>query len=448
MRFAEQLGARQWLLAGPCFAFPIRMRICARPVFTILLILCLALLPAQLLKAEAETLPSTSSAEIQPLAEQTSALAREINRQADLVFARLALEPGAPNYGPIKHIQRAATYRLKQMHVLTDIMKAAGPSPAIAIVATEVVTDFILAPVFMAIGRPVLAGAMVVIPWGMVAGAGVMAYQVTKLRRAISSELGGVSLSELDRIRKVITGYDLKHRVSSVIFKAASEEMSEDKKTFEIEVLKKLNGSPSRSHVTVSELVNLVQSRPGGKEFLGRIYFERLDQALYAELLLRTINEDPVLLTQFLSLLKARDISEADRFPELRRLLLIIDDLRDQVDRQLKQTQLEKSLLKKALKLKKLNRDEFKQGKDFLNSEFARMSDVRLSIIREEYRLLLLVKNADQDRVEIDRAVRSFAPMLEELRSASELRVQTRLEDRVMPPAGFKGGFCEAHFAF
>ena len=315
------------------------------------------------------------------------ALASEIDRQADVVFQNFLAESGSRI--PLTVLQKAkriAVYRLKQMHVLTDVLKAAGPAPATTLLAAELLTNFVLAPIATAFGKPVVAGVMVTVPWGVIGGFGVFSFQVMKERFKMARELGRYSLRSLDRLRADMLGYDVKHRVSSVIYHELSE-------MAEFEVLSKgwkLN-SARMPGLLVSDLETLVRESPDGGAYLDTIHMERLDPAFYTSLLLRFINHSPTLVTALVAKVRASTpaIVDAGEASSLRRHLIGVDDVKSQVERSLSEQQKIKAGLKKRLKsgeITVVQRDRLKAG---VISEVNRLREVKAQLARHEYAVLV-----------------------------------------------------------
>lgn len=329
-------------------------------------------------------------------------LAAEIDRQADVVFKDFVATSGSRvPFSVLKKAQRAAVYRLKQMYVLTDILKASGPAPATTIIATELLTNFVLAPIATAFGKPAVAGVMLTVPWGLMAGFGVFTYQTMKARAKLARSLGLKSLKALNNLRELIIGYDLKYRVSSIIFR----KMASDIGSVEFEVLQKgWNFSTSKMPaIHIAELEALVRSSikssnagPNdssldGPSYLEQIYIERLDPSFYSALLLRFVNESEMLTTELVSLVRTRltAIPASESSLSVRRHLLGIDDVQMQLDREIRNSQTVKAGLKKRVKSGELTELEAKRLRIHAGQELDRFREVGKRLSFYEYSVLL-----------------------------------------------------------
>jgi hypothetical protein len=347
-------------------------------------------LPKALVSTVAE-IQTLSEAESQAVTgDQEMELVAEIDRQADVVFKAFVASSGSRvPLSVLKKAQRLAVYRLKQMNALTDILKASGPVPAAAMVATEVLVDLILAPIATALGKPEIAGVMVAIPWGMLTGFSAFTYQATKIRSQIARSIGVRSLKSLDHLREIVIGYDLKYRVSSAVYKSLANDLGD----VEFEILRK-GWVPETSKLPalqIAELEKIVERSELGSEYLQAIYLERLDPASYAALLLRYINESEDLTSELVKLVRARmpAILASDDPRSLRRHLLGINDLQRQLERELKVLQTQRSGLKSRVKNGELTADEAKRLKLDAMKEIERLQDVRQILRRHEYSVLL-----------------------------------------------------------
>lgn len=359
------------------------------------------------------------------LAAQEALLISEIDRQADAVFQEFQKTyPKAP-LSFLKKSQREIVYRLKQMHVLTDVLKASGPAPATTLLAVEVLTTFVFAPLATAMGKPAVAGAMVVVPWGIVAGFGVFSYQMLKIRRNLAKELKVSSLREFDRVRKVVVGYDIKNRVSSAMYQSLKGN------TVEFEILRKAV-SPETTKtpsITIAELEAMVTSQVEGAQYLQDIYIDKLDPMYYSALLLRFVNNSEGLTAQLVATLTAREKVGVDQSASLRKYLMASDDIQNQIEREIKKIQIEKATTKKRVKKNEMTKAEAKELKAHLASELTRIQAVRHQVTRAEYIVLIeskaILPSADSSA--LDALVASKEPLLHEFASeakVSEYRAQ------------------------
>lgn len=328
------------------------------------------------------SVPSSRDANLR-VAELVSA----IDRQADEVFRDFrSTHPDVP-LSILKHVQREAAYRLKQMNVMTDILKASGPTIATSIVATEILTTFVLAPLAGAMGKPALAGVFLVAPWGLIAGAGTFAYEVLKIRVKIARRLGLRSLGSLDRFRADVVGYDLKNRVSSIIY----ENIEGDIGTVEFEVLRKsMNFEAAQTPaVTIAELEEFLKASSEGEAYLRKIYMEKLDPAFYSALLLRFIDESDELTDRLTALIRERGEAVVTGPSAVRRHLLAAHDVQIAIDREIKALQIQHAGLKKRVKAGEITSHEAKAAKVRTGAELVRLRLLRRSLMHHEYTVLL-----------------------------------------------------------
>ncbi|MEK7358704.1 MAG: hypothetical protein AAB250_19825, partial [Bdellovibrionota bacterium] len=355
----------------------------------------------------------------QTLAAQEQELITEIDRQAEVIFQEIKRQQPELPVTIVQKTQREAVYRLKQMHVLTDVLKAAGPTPAVALVAAEVLTTFILAPMFAAKGNVVMATLMVTVPWGIAAGAAAASYEMVKHRLKIARDLkaGFWSLHQADKIREIVLGYDVKYRISTVMFESMKESLAKD---LEFEVVKKMKTAElaRAPFVTVAELDALIRNTPEGALFLGRIYFERLDRELYSALMLRYLNDHPVLVEKLLELLESRTPAVPIEAALLRKHLLAVDDLKKLIARDLMTIQIELKASKKKVKSGEMTKEAADQSKLYLKQEIKRLQVARGDVIRHEYALLLDAKSAfnEKDFAAVDGITSDYARTLAKLR--------------------------------
>ncbi|RYZ74392.1 MAG: hypothetical protein EOP05_09255 [Proteobacteria bacterium] len=378
------------------------------------------------------------------LAAQEAMLISEIDAQADVVFKEFQKTyPKAP-LSFLKKAQREIVYRLKQMHVLTDILKASGPAPATTLLAVEVLTTFVFAPLATAMGKPAVAGAMVVVPWGIAAGFGVFSYQMLKVRRNLAKELKVSSLKEFDQIRKVVVGYDIKNRISSAMYQSLKGN------TVEFEILRKAV-SPATTKtpsITIAELEAMVTSQVEGAQYLQAIYMEKLDPMYYSALLLRFVNNNEGLTSQLVATLSAREKLGSDQSSSVRKYLMASDDIQNQIEREIKKIQLEKIATKKRVKAREMTKDEAKELKKHLASELTRIQAVRHQVTRAEYMLLIESKSAlaEANQAALGALVTERQTQLNEL--AGEARVsEFKASKRSLSPI-LAGNRCFDLFAF
>jgi hypothetical protein len=387
--------------------------------FSILLVLSLtvSLTPKSASAVSPET--SVSSA---ALAAQEDQLVHEIDRQADAVFEELKRQQPDLPITLLKKTQREAIYRLRQMHVITDVLKASGPKPAIALVAGEILTNFIIAPMFAAKGNLLMATASAAIPWGIMAAGAVAAYDMMKLRLKLAKDLNSSlrGLREADKVREIVIGYDAKYRVSTVMFEMMKDSIATE---LEFEVVKKMKAADATRtpFVTVGEIEALVKSTPEGSIYLQRIYFERLDKGLYTALMLRYLNDDAELAERLLELLKARAPLLSVEAKALRDHLLGVDDLKKLIARDLRTIQAELKALKTKKKAGEMTEAQAAQAKVYLQGEIKRLQGARKDVVHHEYALLLDVKGSFHagDVAAVESIAREYTPILAELEVSS-----------------------------
>ena len=377
--------------------------------------------------------PSSVTHETIPL-DGEEALVAEIDRQADAIFTELKRQQPDFSINSFQHAERAAVYQLRQLHVLTDILKATGPAPATALVATELLTNFVLAPLLAARGETAAAGIALTVPWGLVAAVGVASYDVMKMRFQIAHELGITSMSELDRIRKIVIGYDIRHRVSSAIYHSTLQEVARDK---EFDILKSNIDADSAQipFMSIRELETLIRSEPRGAVYLDQIYLEKVDSELYVALMLRYLDESPQLTEQLLTLLQAREPQVTENSNRLRHHLIALDDLRKQIARDIKGIQEDLKDLKRAVKEKTVSAEFEKAEKRRFASATRSLQKAREFTARHEYALLQLihVPYLARNYEEVDRLAHEFEGSLAVLRNASRYQ-HTDLEKHPLLP--------------
>lgn len=371
------------------------------------------------------------------LTRQEEQLVHEIDRQADAIFAELQRQQPELPITLLKKTQREAVYRLRQMHVLSDVLKAAGPAPAIALVAGEVLSTFVFAPMFAAKGNVLMATVSMTVPWGIIAGGAAASYEMLKARLKLARELKSslFALYQADKIRKAVIGYDVKNRVSTAMFEMMKDRFATE---IEFEVVKKMKSADAArtSFVTVNELEALVKSIPEGATFLEHIYFERLDKGLYSALMLRFLSEDGALAQKLLDVLKARSPMSPTETVILRNHLLAVDDLKKSIARDLRTVQQETKALKAKTKAGSITQAQADRAKSYLKDEIKRLQSARADLTRHEYKLLLDVKAPFKqgEVTTVESIARQYAPTLVELQRSSRhvpLDVAT-----LAPPSG------------
>jgi hypothetical protein len=359
--------------------------------------------------------------------DQENDLVSEIDRQADVVFTGFLASSGSRvPLSTLKKAQRAAVYRLKQMHVLTDILKSSGPAPATAMLATEILTNFVLAPIATAVGRPALAGIIVAGPWGLVTGFSVFAYQIAKQRLTVARSLGIWTLGPLDKLRKLVVGYDLKYRVSSVVYQSMMSDIGE----VEFEVLRKgwAFDEAKMPGVLISELETIVSKSVDGPAYLQAIQFDKFDSTFYSALLLRFINENDDLTGNLLDLVRARipEMTASNDALSIRRHLLGVGDVKLQLTREIQNSQKATANLKKRVKDGEMTSQEAKALKAHSKDDVNRLHALRGELMRHEYAVLLEAQAM---------AVNGVSPESVLVSSArSEDLLKIALEAHVRPP--------------
>lgn len=314
-------------------------------------------------------------------------LIAEIDVQADAIFNDFkATHPKAP-LGFLKKTKNQIVFRLKQMGVLADYLKASGKAPALTMLAGMIVVDCVIVPILAVTGHPVAAGVVYSVPWGSFAGAGVFAYLALKTRRQIARELNVPSLKDADQLRKMLLGYNVKHRVLETIL------TSIDGRAREFEVLRTTLKREllTNSTVSIEELEGLVLSHAEGKPYLDTVFMQKLHPALYAQLLLRFITSHEELVSKFVESLESRparilSIENA----QARETISIAADLRDQIQRETnKIAHLKSDLMKKRLRSGDVLGSKTKSLAVHLNSEFDRLQEIRREAALAEYSLLV-----------------------------------------------------------
>ncbi len=323
-----------------------------------------------------------------------SQVVSELDRQADLVFQDFQKTNPQVPFSILKHAQREAVHRLKQMHVITDILKASGPSAATTLIAAEVLTNFVLAPIATAFGKPAIAGVIVVVPWGLIAGFGVFSYQMFKLKLRLARTLGVSSLRPLEHLRELVVGYDLKLRVSSIVYQSMEGDIGD----VEFEVLRKTMdfGAAKIPGIAIEELEGLLKLTPEGSRYLSQIYAEKSDPSFYSALLLRYINSSEPTLERLMAMVRLRLPENSAPAPagDLRQHLIGVSDVRAKIEREMRASMAERAGLKKRLKKSEISADDLKVLKSFLVGELARLRQLREALSKHEYSVLLDAQSA------------------------------------------------------
>ena len=161
----------------------------------------------------------------------------------------------------------------------------------------------------------------------------------------------------------------------------------------EFEILKSglTRESAIQPSLLISELVTIVRMAPGGEDYIDSIHLEKLDPSFYAALLLRFINESELLTAKLVSLIRERSplVKSAEDPLSIRRHLMGIDDVQMQLDRSIKNLQIERAGLKKRLKSGDIKEFEAATVKANAVSEIARLREVRGRLVRHEYAVLM-----------------------------------------------------------
>lgn len=332
-----------------------------------------------------------------------AAVESALDQQADQLFSDFQKAYPHADLTVLTHAKRAAVYRIKQMGVVTDLLKASGHAPATALIAAEILSTFVVAPIAASMGQPAIAGVAVTVPWGLVAGFGVFSYQRIKQRYKIARSLGLYSLRSLDRVRELVVGYDLKHRVSTVVYQSLANDLG----SLEFDVLRKSvdQGKTKTPAIELSELETFVRSTPEGVSYLQQIYLERLDSPLYSTLLLRFISESDELTEKLVGLVSTRltDVAAAsERSSALRQHLINVGDVRLKVDREIRLAQKSRAALKKLVKAGTLSKAQADELKAHFKKEIARFSELRRELVNHEYVVLLKAKADLSDGASVD----------------------------------------------
>lgn len=321
-----------------------------------------------------------------------SKLVSEIDRQADLIFQDfLKSHPQAP-ISFLKKAQQQILFRLKQMGVLTEILKASGKAPAVTLIAGEIIPTFILFPMFAAMGQPLAATSMLTVPWGLIGGLGAFSYSMIKVRREMATQLNVASLAQFDKVRELVVGYDIKKRVTSTLVQSLSGEH------IEFEILKKAFKSEGANTpaIAIKELETLVRASESGAKYLSYIFMQKLDAATYASLLLRFVKDDAELTSQLASLISSRaQIASTQVSPSFRSYLIASSETQMQIKREIKKiNSLKSAVFKQRLKSLNIRGADSKDLRQHLAAESARLQLLLRQLSLAEYSLLIEAKAA------------------------------------------------------
>ncbi len=327
-------------------------------------------------------------------------LISEIDEQADAIFNDFkATNPKAP-IGFLKKTKNQIVFRLKQMGVLADYLKASGKAPALTMLAGMIVVDCVVVPILAVTGHPVAAGVVYSVPWGSFAGAGVFTYLALKTRRQIARELDVPSLKDADQLRKMLLGYNVKHRVLEAAV------TSIDGSAHEFEVLRNALKPEflTNSTASINELEALVLSHTEGRPYLDTVFMQKLHPALYAQLLLRFITSHEELVSKLIENLESRPARVFSfENAQARETLTIAADLRDQIQRETnKIAHLKSDLMKKRLRSGDILGSKTKSLALHLNSEFDRLQEIRREAALAEYSLLISLNSSGQRQHLVD----------------------------------------------
>ncbi|HEX4925824.1 MAG TPA: hypothetical protein VFV50_17155 [Bdellovibrionales bacterium] len=328
----------------------------------------------------------------QPAPAQEITYERDLEAQAEqFVAAYIQANPQA-DATMLQRAKNIALLKFKQMGAMQDILKTVGTAPAKAIVMTEILDTFILPPILTAIGEPVLAGISAVVPWGLLIGGSVAWYQVSRERWKMARELNTSSLRPLDTLRRELMGYDLKHRVTSLIFDELSEKLPG---LTSLEVVRRYT-SETGPVVSLAELESIVRAQgKSGERFLDAVYLDKAKPDLYAAKLVRYIMAEADSSSRLIALLSPR----VQTVPSTTRTSLVELHRRMQEIEALKAAELEKTAAaKQRRKKRELSRQEFKELKAAANQQIVALNGMKFEVRKAEYSLLLTHKNLAAER--------------------------------------------------
>lgn len=356
------------------------------------------------------------------------AVASEVERLAEELFRLIREKQPTPAGTLLEKAHREAFYQFKRLRVLGDIVKTFGPAPAASAVAVEVIANLVIAPALIATGNPAAAGVVVAGPWGSLLAVGVAGIQVWYDRYKIARDLNVRSLRELDRLRKVIVGYDIKNRISSAVYEATSIELQKDAS---FEILKKIVPPESafKPFVTLKELETILRTTPEGSLFLQQVYMQRLHTDFYSFLILRFVAEHPSLSERVADVVSSRSPQIQNLSPEVRQHLIEVDELRKRIAFNLRVLQEDTKKLNGRVKAGELTAENSKILKAHFRSEGKRLQKLRKEIVRHEYGVLLAAQPILEmtDTAALERVVHEFDPALRNLERSTKVAVAPAL---------------------
>lgn len=388
-------------------------------------------------------------------AELDQALQSEIEKIADRVFAEAKLKH--PDINHLMQVRQAVLTRAeKAKKHFVKVLRIVHPTVGVAIVAVEIFVTAGLVPWSFANGHYVLGTFFTFFPTLPAMLGAVLAYEAQKIRWQISRELG-VRLGEFDKIRKSIVGYNLKNKITSIVY-------DDNGRVRELELVKRLVsvGEGYPSVVSVREITELLKETERGREFLEDIAHERSHKEVYSQLLVRFLNENPETLNRLLTSIE-RPLAErqsrfervrtrlsemifgqrqihANDFPELRDHLVKISDIQKHIQLESQRARAEVASAKQRLKNGEISREAFEALKEQMKSERQRLYEMKVQSFRHQYRLLVSAKNAVEsgNRSEVISVVDRFANEISELREKSSFE-RFQINRQLELPLEFRG---------
>jgi hypothetical protein len=364
-------------------------------------------------------------------------LVSEIHKIADKAFAEIKAKDPHVKVTQLKKVERAVIHKLKETGKLIELARSLNPQIGVSVVAVELFVTLGLAPVLMANGH-VLAGTIVMnFPSAPLLLSALLAYEVQKIRWQIGRELK-TPVGELEKIRKEVIGYNIKHKITSLV-------LQDGEVIRELELVTKAHSAKLNDPeiVTLRQVEKIIGQTKDGESFLAHAYHERAHKEVYASLLLQYLNNSSESLSALLHNISVPNEAnvETQKFPELRKHLIELADVQKHIDRELKVARKEISVTKKKVKRGELSKEEGTSVRSHLKEELARLQEVRVQSFRQQYTMLLAAKNAitKEQTVEVAKIVAKFKAELAELRVVGSFaRIRERAQEIALP-AEFKG---------
>ncbi len=239
---------------------------------------------------------------------------REMDRQTEAIIKRISEID--PNINEVfwRQVYKRAQAKIKGLNPLPHAKEVAhkyGATAGLAFIVGEA-ASWMMAPVFMYLGSPGLA-ALCTAPWGIPSVATVVYLKQAALRRQVARELGVKSVTDLNKLRREILGFEINQYLMSAVYEAIHQEklyvlsLNVKKEPLYAKIFNQLRSAfvkiPPKPFVMDSvELIKLVKnSGPEGQSFLKNVEPMAKDMPLYTLLLLKYVNTHPDLQLRLLN---------------------------------------------------------------------------------------------------------------------------------------------------